>query len=52
MIVVASYPTYRVVAEPGTKTDVWMKAFLAFAFAWNGIVFFLVFLRNPMFLEA
>jgi hypothetical protein len=25
-----------------------VKAFLAFAFAWNGIVFFLVFVKNPI----
>ena len=47
-IITAAYLTYRVLAKPGAKTDVWMKAFLAFAFAWNGIVFFLVFLRNPI----
>jgi hypothetical protein len=48
MIVMAAYMTYRVFAKPGAKTDVWMKAFLAFAFAWNGIVFFLVFVRSPI----
>ena len=48
MIIVAAYLTYRVFAQPGPKTDVWMKAFLAFAFAWDGIVFFLVFVRNPI----
>jgi len=48
MIVAALYLTYRVFAKPGPKTDIWMKAFLAFAFAWNGILFFLVFLRNPI----
>jgi hypothetical protein len=47
-IIAAAYLTYRVFAKPGAKTDVWMKAFLAFAFAWNGIVFFLVFVRNPI----
>jgi hypothetical protein len=47
-IIAAAYLTYRVFAKPGPRTDVWMKAFLAFAFAWNGIVFFLVFLRNPI----
>ena len=26
----------------------WLKAFLSFAFAWNGVVFFLVFLKNPI----
>ena len=46
MIVAAAVLTYRVFARPGLKTDAWMKAFLAFAFAWNGIVFFLVF--TPM----
>jgi hypothetical protein len=40
--------TYRVVAKPGPKTDVWMKAFLSSAFAWNGILVFLVYLRNPI----
>jgi hypothetical protein len=48
MIVAAAYLTYRVFAKPGAKTDVWMKAFLAFAFAWNDIVFFLVFVRSPI----
>jgi hypothetical protein len=47
-IIAAACLTYRVFAKPGLRTDVWMKAFLAFAFAWNGIVFFLVFLRNPI----
>jgi hypothetical protein len=48
MIIAAIYLTYRVFAKPGSATDVWMKAFLAFAFAWDGIVLFLVFLRNPI----
>ena len=48
MIIAAAYLTYRVFAKPGTKTNAWMKAFLAFAFAWNGIVFFLIFVRNPI----
>ena len=48
MIVAALYLAVRVCVKPGPKTDVWMKAFLAFAFAWNGILFFLVFLRNPI----
>jgi hypothetical protein len=47
-ILAAMYLTYHVFARPGDKPDIWMKAFLAFAFAWNGIVFFLVFLRNPV----
>ena len=48
MILMAAYLTYQVFTQPGSKTDSWMKAFLAFAFAWNGIVFFLVFVRNPI----
>jgi hypothetical protein len=48
MIIAAVYLTYRVFARPGARTDVWMKAFLAFVFAWDGIVLFLVFLRNPI----
>jgi hypothetical protein len=47
-IVAAAYLTYRVFARPGAKTDVMVKGFLAFAFAWDGIVLFLVFLRNPV----
>ncbi|MBN1874595.1 MAG: hypothetical protein JXA33_10230 [Anaerolineae bacterium] len=35
-------------ARPGIKTDVWIKTFLAFCFAWYGIVFFLIFVRNPI----
>ena len=48
MIVAALYLAVRVFFKPGPQTDAWMKAFLALAFAWNGIVFFLVFLRNPI----
>jgi hypothetical protein len=48
MIVAAAFLTYRVFTRPGPRTDVWMKAFLSFAFAWNGIVFFLLFVRNPI----
>jgi hypothetical protein len=48
MIIAAVILTYRVFAKPGTRTDVWMKAFLSFAFAWDGVVFFLIFLRNPV----
>jgi hypothetical protein len=48
MIVAAAFLTYRVFWRPGAKTDLWMKAFLGFAFAWNGIVFFLVFVKNPL----
>jgi hypothetical protein len=48
MIVAALYLTYRVFTKPDPKTDAWMKALLAFAFAWNGTVFFLVFVKNPI----
>jgi hypothetical protein len=48
MTIVAAFLTYRVFLRPGSKTDVWVKAFLSFAFAWNGIVFFLVFMKNPI----
>jgi hypothetical protein len=48
MIVAAVVLTYRVFAKPGPKADVLMKAFLSFAFAWNGVVVFLIFLRNPI----
>lgn len=48
MIVMGIYLTYRVLVNPSPETDFWMKAFLAFTFAWNGIVFFLVFVKNPI----
>jgi hypothetical protein len=48
LVIVAAVLAYRVFARPGAKTDVLMKAFLSFAFAWNGGVFFLVFVRNPI----
>jgi hypothetical protein len=48
LVIVAAVLTYRVFARPGAKTDMLMKAFLSFAFAWNGVVFFLVFVRNPI----
>jgi hypothetical protein len=48
LVIAAIVLTYRVFTKPGAKTDVLMKAFLAFAFAWNGVVFFLIFVRNPI----
>jgi len=48
MTVAAAFLTYRVFSRPGARTDAWMKAFLSFAFAWNGLVFFLVFMKNPI----
>lgn len=35
--------TYFSLAKPNTKTNSLMKTYLAFTFAWNGIVFFLLF---------
>jgi hypothetical protein len=48
MIITAAFLTVRVFTKPGPHTDVWMKAFLSFAFAWNGVVFFLLFVRSPI----
>ncbi|MBN1147235.1 MAG: hypothetical protein JXA78_08265 [Anaerolineales bacterium] len=48
MTLAAAFLAYRVFFKPGPKTDAWMKAFLCFAFAWNGVIFFLVFVRNPI----
>lgn len=48
LILVAVFLTYRLIAKPGPRTDVWIKAFLSFSFAWNGILVFLVYLRNPI----
>jgi hypothetical protein len=48
LIIIAAFLTHRLIARPGPRTDVWMKAFLSFAFAWDGIVVFLVYLRNPI----
>ena len=35
--------TYFSLAKPNTKTNSLMKTYLAFTFAWNGVVFFLLF---------
>jgi hypothetical protein len=48
LIFVALYLTYRVYVNPGERTDRWMKAFLAVAFAWNAAAFFLVYVKNPI----
>jgi hypothetical protein len=48
LIIAALTLTYRVFVKPGALTDIWMKAFLATAFTWNAVVFFLVFVRNPI----
>jgi hypothetical protein len=48
MIIAGGFLTGRVFWKPGAKTDMWLKAFLSFAFAWSGVVFFLIFLKNPI----
>jgi hypothetical protein len=48
LTIAAIFLTYRLFRRPGAKTDAWLKAFLGFAFAWNGIVFFLIYVRNPI----
>jgi len=48
MTFAAAFLTFRVFWRPGARSDWWMKAFLAFAFAWNGIVFFLVYVKSPI----
>ena len=39
---------YLVLARHGDRANVLMKAFLAFAFAWNGVVFFVIFARGAL----
>jgi hypothetical protein len=48
MTVLVVVLTYLVFAKPGTKVNTLMKAFLSFAFAWNGIVFFLIYAKSPI----
>jgi len=48
LIVAAAILTYLVFAKPSAKTDTWMKIFFALAFAWNGVVFFLIFAKTPI----
>lgn len=43
IMIVAIILTYFLFAKPGTKTNKLMKAYLSFTFAWNGIIFFLIF---------
>ena len=50
--VVAAFLAWRVFLRPGARTDTWMKAFLSFVFAWNGVVFFLIFVKNPISMFA
>ena len=46
MSVLAVILTYFVFAKAGARVNTLMKLFLSFAFAWNGIVFFLIFARS------
>jgi hypothetical protein len=48
MIIAAAALTYRVFAKPGPRADVLMKAFLSFAFAWDGIVVLLVYIQSSI----
>jgi len=43
IVVVAAVLTYLLFVKPDTKTNNMMKAYLSFTFAWNGIIFFLIF---------
>jgi len=46
LIVLAMVLTYLVFAKPSTRANNLMKAFLSFVFAWNGIVFFLIYAKG------
>ncbi|MBN1316682.1 MAG: hypothetical protein JXA42_14485 [Anaerolineales bacterium] len=48
LIAIAVFLTYWVMVKPGVRTDLLAKGFFSIAFAWNGVVFFLIFLRNPI----
>jgi len=48
IVIAAAVLTGLVIAKPGRRTDVLTKVFLSFAFAWNGVVYFLLFARNPI----
>ncbi len=48
MIVLAMFLTYLVFAKPGNKANNFMKAFLSFVFALNGIVFFWIYVKSPI----
>ena len=47
MTAIAIILTYYIFAKPDGKT-VLLKAFFTFAFAFNGVVFFLIFAKNPI----
>ena len=42
MIILAAISACILFARPGTKTNILMKGFLVFSFAWIGLVFFLI----------
>jgi hypothetical protein len=42
-MVAAAVLTYLLFVKSGTKTNNMIKAYLSFTFAWNGIIFFLIF---------
>ena len=46
MIVIAVVLTCFVFAKPNTMINILMKVFLSLAFAWNGIVFFLIYAKG------
>jgi len=46
MMIVAVVLTYFVFAKASARANTLMKLFLSFAFAWTGIVFFLIFARS------
>jgi hypothetical protein len=48
MIFLAAILTYYVFAKPTGKANDLMKAFLSFVFAWNGIVFLLIFAKSSI----
>jgi len=48
MVVIAMILIYFIFAKPSNKANNFMKVFLSFAFAWNGIVFFLIYAKSAI----
>ena len=48
LLVIAVILIYCMYAQPGKRTDMGLKAFFAFLFAWDGAVFFLIYADNPI----
>jgi hypothetical protein len=48
MIVAGVVLLFLSATKPGSKTNLLIKIFFSFAFAWNGIVFFLIYAKNPI----